>query len=178
MHWGIDPQGRGEYYFVDNWVQMPLDEQQRLGSNGPQDDNTHLYFQVVTHTIRTGSSNRLTLFIRGMKVEPTGTELNFNVDTVSLLGPYIPPTPTLTPSPTLTRYPTATPTTTPTGTPPPTEQALPVTGQDITPNNTEKELPDAGGILPRDIPTGALLLGGLILVVLGAVAANGLLHKK
>ena len=87
MQWGIDTQGRGKDYLVENWVQMPLDEQQRLGSNGPQDDNTHLYFQAVTHTIRTGNSNKLTLFIRGIKIEPTGTELNFNIDTVSLLGP-------------------------------------------------------------------------------------------
>jgi phage terminase large subunit-like protein len=178
MHWGIDTLGRGKDYYVENWVKMPLDEQQRLGSNGPQDDNTHLYFQAITHTIRTGSGNKLTLFIRGMKVEPTGTELNFNIDDVSLLGPYIPPTPTLTPSPTLTRYPTSTPTATPTQTPPPPEPALPVTGAKNADSLAGKILPDAGGILPVKIPAGVLLLGGVVLVALGAVAAHNLLQKR
>ncbi len=183
MHWGIDGQGRGKYYFVDNWVEMEVDEQQRLGSSGPQDDNTHLYFQRFVYTINTGNSNKLTLFIRGMKVEPTGTELNMNIDDVSLLGPYVPPTPTFTPSPTFTRYPTATATPTPTETPPPpTSAALPVTGNDqkveAKPAGVDKTLPDAGGILSQNISTGALLLGGLILIVLGAVAANNLLKHR
>lgn len=179
MHWGIDTLGRGKDYYVENWVQMPLDEQQRFGSSGPQDDNTHLYFQEIKHTIRTGTGNKLTLFIRAMKVEPTGTELNFNVDTVSLLGPYIPPTPTLTPSATFTRRPTSTPSATPTETPPPTEPVLPVTGDQYkTDGKASKILPDAGGILPKNIPTGALLLGGLVLIALGAVAANNLLRNN
>jgi len=180
MYWGIDTLGRGKDYYIENWVKMPLDEQQRLGSNGPQDDNTHLYFQAITETIRTGNSNRLTLFIRGMKHEPTGTELNFNIDTISLLGPYIPPTPTLTPSATFTRYPTSTPTATPTETPPPTEPVLPITGDKLEASNSaEKTLPDAGGILPKNISAGALLFGGLVLIALGAVAANSLLrHNK
>jgi hypothetical protein len=176
MHWGIDTQGRGKDYYVDNWVQMPLDEQQRLGSSGPQDDNSHLKFQEIKHIIRTGSSNKLTLFIRGMKVEPTGTELNFNIDTVSLLGPYTPPTPTLTPSATFTRYPTSTPSATPTETPVP---ELPVTGNKAkAAASAEKTLPDAGGILPKNIPAGALVLSGLVLIVLGAVAANSLLQNR
>jgi hypothetical protein len=178
MHWGIDVQGRGKYHFIENWVEMPLVEQQRLGSSGPPEDNTHLFYQHITATVATGNSNKLTLFIRGMKIEPTGTELNFNIDDVSLIGPYLIPTATPTPSPTFTRRPTLTPTPTPTltATPP----GLPITGQEDLPEASERIMPDAGGILPKNISTGALILGGLILIVLGAGAVANLLlnHKK
>jgi hypothetical protein len=169
MHWGIDYQGRGKYHYVTDWFEIPLVEQLRIGSSGPADDNQHLFYQLITSTILTGDANRLTLFIRGMKIEPTGTELNFNVDDVSFIGPFVPPTPTPLPSPTFTRRPTATPTQT--STPTPDEiSGLPVTGR-----NT---LPDAGAVLPQNISVGALVLGGIVLIVLGLGAANSLLKNQ
>jgi hypothetical protein len=168
MHWGIDYRGRGEYHFVQDWVLMPLTEQIRVGSSGPQDDNTHLFYQLITGTIFTGDTSRLTLWIRGVKIKPTGTELNFNIDDVSLIGPYIIPTatPTPIPTPTFTRLPTATATPTPTGEAP----GMPVTGAST--------LPDAGAILPKNISVGALVLAGMLLVVLGTGAAHNLLQER
>jgi hypothetical protein len=171
MEWTIDYQGRGKYHYVTDWVPMDLTEQLRIGSSGPSDDNNHLFYQHITSTIFTGNTNRLTLWIRGMKIEPTGTELNFNVDDVSLVGPYIIPTatPTRPPSPTFTRRPTPTPTATITPTLVITP-GLPTTGKGV--------LPDAGAVLPRNISAGALALGGLVLIVLGAGAAHSLLRDR
>lgn len=167
MHWGIDYQGRGKYHFVTDWIEMPLIEQKRVGSNGPSDDNTHLIYQRITGTIAT-QGPKLTLFIRGMKIKPTGTELNFNIDDVSLIGPFLIPTPTFTPMPTSTRLPTNTPTPTHTPTPAGTP-GMPITGA---------TLPDAGVVLPRHLSVGALVFGGLVMILLGATAANGLLHHR
>ncbi len=178
MQWGIDYQGRGKHYNVQTWYTMPLTEQLRIGSGGPPADAQHLFYQRVTRTIFTTDTNKITLFIRGVKIEPTGTELDFNVDDVSLIGPYFPPppvpveqiTPTATISVPTTVTPTATPVTEATATPASDEQPA-------TPTSEESSLPDAGAILPRNISAGALTLGGLVLIVLGVGAANGLLKN-
>ncbi len=88
MDWGIDYSGRGDYYRVSQWVNMPLTEQYRRGPYGPADDSQHLFFETITGTVQTGNSRQITLFIRGVKKYPTGTEVNFNVDDVTLIGPY------------------------------------------------------------------------------------------
>lgn len=88
LEWGIDFGGREKHYRVAEWHTMPLTEQLRKGSNGPMDDNQHLFFQRVVTTVHTANTDKLSLFIRGVKIEPTGTEVNFNIDDVSLVGPY------------------------------------------------------------------------------------------
>ena len=186
MHWGIDYQGRGQYYYVTDWVEMPMVEQFRLGSNGPPDNDQRLFFQTISSTIFTVNTNRLTLFIRGVKINATGTELDFNIDDVSLIGPYfIPtPTPTYTRMPTPTRRPTATQTSTPTTTV--VAPGLPVTGVELTPeaeisDPPEAELnhlPDAGGVLTVPLPTGVLIGGTLSLLALGAGAVAGLRRTR
>jgi len=111
MAWGIDYQGTGNYDNVMEWFPMTLTEQPRLGSNTPLDgasyDESLLHFEKVSGNVFTGNSNRLTLFIRGMKVHANTVEVNFNVDNVSLVGPssaYLayPPTPTPVATPTET----------------------------------------------------------------------------
>jgi hypothetical protein len=87
MHWGVDPSGTGNYQNVQTWNRMDLTEQFRLGSNGEFPDDEPLFYETVTGTVQTGNSNRITLFIRGLKKFPTGTEVNFDVDDVSLVGP-------------------------------------------------------------------------------------------
>ncbi len=157
MQWGIDYQGTGKDYNVQEWVTMPLSEQLRIGSNGIlSHDDDYLFFQrIFTNTINTANTNKLTLFIRGLKIEPTGTEVNFNIDDVSLIGPYFPP-----PEDDVT----------PIGAPQVIPAALPA--------SADNSLPDAGATLPQDISTGVLALSGLALIVLGAGAANGLLQKS
>ncbi len=184
MDWGIDYSGAGKYHFVEQWVTMPISEQLRIGSNGQSsDDQTHLYFQRITATVYTGNSNRLTLFIRGVKAEPTGTEVNYNVDDVTLIGPYVvppTPTPTRTPVPIPTFPPTPTVTPTPTLTPTVPGPSLPITGNPVAPPAEQQNLPGAGATLPRTFSAGGLALAGLVLIILGVRAAVNLLakHKK
>ncbi len=184
MAWGIDPQGRGKYHYVTDWTPMTMVEQLRLGSNGPSEDSAHLYYQLFTATISTANINKLTLFIRGEKIQPTGTELNFNVDDVSLIGPYTLPTPTPLPSPTATRrrYPTVT--RTPTTTPNPAElpengqeKTLPVTPVSVPPAD-QNGLPSAGEVLPPTLSPGALALAGLVLTTLAVGAARTLRRNR
>jgi hypothetical protein len=87
MHWGIDPSGAANYANVQTWNLMDLEEQFRLGSNGEFPDDSPLFYQTITGTVQTGSSSQVTLYIRGLKKFPTGTEVNFDVDDVSLVGP-------------------------------------------------------------------------------------------
>ena len=87
MNWGVDPFGEGDYKNVEEWVYMDLTEQLRIGSNGEFPDDKPLVYERITGTIRTGDTNKITLFIRGWKKFPTGTEVDFNVDDVSLIGP-------------------------------------------------------------------------------------------
>lgn len=136
MHWGVDYRGEGSYANVEQWLPMPLTEQLRLGSNGPDLDNTPLFYQRITGTVPTTHTNKITLFIRGVQKYPTETEVNFNIDDVSLFGPSpafyayqsqitttltgtvtITPTATATVTATATTTATATATVTPVATP-------------------------------------------------------------
>lgn len=148
MSWGVDFSGQGNYDNVDKWVVMPLTEQFRLGSFGETPDDVPLFYQTVTGTIRTGDSNQITLFIRGMKKFATQTEALFDVDEVSLVGPSS-TTVIITPE-------------SPAG---PTTKA-------------GENLPASGGTLPRNLSLGVLLLGGVVLVLLGAMATANLLRDR
>ncbi len=190
MEWGIDYSGQGKYHLVQTWIPMTLTEQLRIGSNTVSNDEPpRLVFELITGTISTANSSRITLFIRGVQHEMSGTEVNFNIDDVSLLGPYPPPpTPTVTPtaSPTFPPLPTFTPTASPTPTltptPLPTPVALapplPITGDPAAPASEQNNLPAAGAILPKDIPLSAIILGGVVLVGLGASAVRGLWRHR
>lgn len=154
MNWGVDFSGTGDYDNVQEWVLMPLEEQFRLGSTGEFPDDKPLFYETITGTITTGDSSKITLFIRGLKKFPTGAEVNFDVDDVSLIGPPPGPVVVITPEA-------------------PADEGSPTPGQD------ENSLPDTGAILPGNVSEGALMLGGLVLVALGASAAANLLqHRK
>jgi hypothetical protein len=88
MRWGVDYGGSDKYFRVENWITMPLTEQLRLGSAGQAGEAQHLFYERITGQIFTGDSRRITLFITGEKVTFSGTEVNFNIDDVSLIGPY------------------------------------------------------------------------------------------
>lgn len=140
MNWGVDLSGQGNYDNIETWNLMPLTEQLRIGSNGDIPDNAPLFYEVITGTVSTGSGNRLTLFIRGVKKFPNGTEVNFDVDEVSLVGPTGPVV--------------------------------------IIRPESDSNLPDTGVTLPQNLSIGALILGGLVIVLLGGAAtANLLLHR-
>lgn len=151
MHWGVDFSGAGDYDNVEEWVLMPLEEQFRLGSTGEFPEDVPLFYEMITGTVSTGDSSKITLFIRGLKKFPTGAEVNFDVDDVSLVGP--PPGPVVIVTPEA-------------DTPAEEESAAPA------------EVPDTGVILPGDTPEGALILGGLVLVALGASATASLLQNR
>ena len=87
MHWGIDYFGEGNYDNVKEWHFMPLKEQFRLGSAGEFPDDVPLTYEIITGTVFTTNTNKITLFIRGLKKFPTGTEVNFDLDDVTLVGP-------------------------------------------------------------------------------------------
>jgi len=98
MHWGVDYTGEGKYDNVTEWNIMPLTEQYRLGSSGVYPEDVPLFYEMVTGTIQTGDSDQITLFIRGLKKFPTGTEVNFDIDDVTLMGAAGAPAPTATPT--------------------------------------------------------------------------------
>lgn len=87
MAWGVDFAGGGEYQAVETWNTLSLNEQFRLGSTGQYPEDIPLQYQLITGTIQTGDSNQITLYIRGLKKFSTGTEVNFDVDEVALVGP-------------------------------------------------------------------------------------------
>jgi len=147
MHWGIDPWGEGNYDNVEKWNLMPLTEQNRTGSTPPEE--VPLFYERITDTVRTGNSNRITLFIRGLKKFPTGTEVNFNVDDVSLVGPLAGSAPEPVPAPTVI--------------------IVPGEGDD---------LPTTGAVLSQDASIGVIAFGGLVLVLLGAFATFSLLDNQ
>lgn len=150
MHWGVDFSGEGNYDNVKEWTLMPLEEQFRLGSTGKFPEDVPLFYELITGTISTGESTRISLFIRGLKKFSTGAEVNFDVDDVSLVGP-----------------------------PPGTIVVITPEAPAASPPQEEAKLPTSGAILPKNISIGALLLGGLVLVVLGTgAAANLLQHRK
>jgi hypothetical protein len=152
MHWGIDPFGEGNYENVTKWIRMPLNEQNRLGSHAPFPEDIPLEYQQITGTVTTSDTNRITLFIRGLKKFPTNVEVNFDIDDVSLVGP-----------------------------PPGTVISAiePVPAQDQ-PAEEDATLPTSGGLVARPVPVGLIALGGLVLVIIGAGAVTSLLysHRK
>jgi hypothetical protein len=152
MHWGVDYFGEGSYNNVKEWHLMPLKEQFRLGSTGEFPDDVPLAYEVITGTVFTTNTNKITLFIRGLKKFPTGTEVNFDLDDVSLVGP-----------PPGAAQPTATAT-----------SETPAT----TPTPEQSNLPTSGATLPQNVSVGALVLGGMMLIVLGTSAAAALLYKR
>ena len=149
MHWGVDYAGEGEYENVEEWVFMPLEEQSRLGSTGEYPDDIPLFYERITGTIETGESDKITLFIRGLKKFATPPEVNFDVDDVSLVGPPPGPIVIITPE---------------------------APAEDDT--AAEEMMPDTGAALPEQFSAGALALGGLVIVVLGVGAAAGLLLTR
>jgi hypothetical protein len=152
MHWGIDFSGQGDYKNVKEWHLMPLQEQYRPGSSGQYPEDIPLKYEAITGTVATGDSRKVTLFIRGLKKFPTGTEVNFDLDELSLVGPK-PAAAQPTPAP----KPTTAITTTPV-----------VSGS----------MPTSGATLPGNVSVGALLLSGLVFVMLGGTAAAGVLYKR
>jgi hypothetical protein len=157
MNWGIDPTGQGDYDNVQEWVFMPLTEQLRIGSNGEFPDDVPLFYEAITGTVTTSGTNRITLFIRGVKKFALGNEVNFNVDNVSLIGPV----PGAMPEP----EPQAVD---------PSEPTLPA------PAETDSNLPETGARLLTSNSVGIFALGGLVLVVIGTAAAASLLglHRR
>lgn len=157
MHWGVDFSGTGDYKNVEEWVLMPLEEQFRLGSTGEYPDDLPLFYETITGTVSTGDSSRITLFIRGLKKFPTGAEVNFDVDNVSLVGP--PPGPIVVITP---------------------EVPADTTADDSssTPTEEDNNLPATGVILQGDFSEGAVILGGLMLVILGVGAATSVLQNR
>jgi hypothetical protein len=151
MHWGVDFFGEGNYDNVEQWHLMPLTEQYRLGSSGEFPDDVPLAYEIITGTVFTTDTNKITLFIRGLKKFSTGTEVNFDIDDVSLVGP-------------------------PAGSGQPASTPTPETS--ATPSPEENNLPTSGAILPKNLSVGALALGGLVLIVLGASAAASLLYHR
>ncbi len=151
MHWGIDLLGEGNYDNVTVWHPMPLTEQFRLGSTGKFPEDVPLFYEIITGTVYTTDTNRITLFIRGLKKFSTGTEVNFDIDNVALVGP-----------------------------PPGTGPVVVVTPETPTTTSTEESssLPTSGAILSENVSAGALILGGLVLVVLGTGAAVSLLQSQ
>ncbi len=154
MYWGVDFSGEGDYDNVQEWNLIPLEEQFREGSNGKYPDDIPLFYETVTGTVETGDSSKITLFIRGLKKFSTPTEVNFDVDDVSLVGPPPGPIVIITPVPETEEQPAT------------------------TPSEENAEMPATGVVLPDNVSPGALALGGLVLVVLGAGAVANVLQKR
>ena len=148
MHWGIDFAGEGKYENVKEWHFMPLQEQYRLGSSGQYPEDIPLKYEVITGTVATANSSKVTLFIRGLKKFPTGTEVNFDVDNVSLVGSK---PGAAQPAPTATTTITTTPV---------------------------ASMPTSGAVLPNNLPLGTFLLAGLVVIVLTVGATSALLFKR
>ncbi len=151
MHWGIDPWGEGNYDNVEEWIHMPLTEQLRIGSNASYPEDIPLFYERITGTVRTGeNTNGITLFIRGLKKFPTGTEVNFDIDDVSLVGP----------SPAIVLPAAQTNT---------DESASSDSAED------SDALPSTGAALSFEASVGTFMIGGLVLLILATVATARLL---
>jgi len=86
MQVGFDLKGGQDWQAVQNWVELPWDEQLRL-----QDS---FRFDTYTTTL-TANSEQLTVFIRAWKKWSDAGEGDYDVDDVSLVGPALvtPPAP-------------------------------------------------------------------------------------
>jgi len=152
MAWGIDYSGTGDYESVEEWFIIPLEEQFRLGSNGEFPDDVPLFYETIVEPVETRDGSNISLFIRGLKKFPTGAEVNFNVDDVSLIGPPPGVIVVITPEPD--------------------------SPQPDTPAPEAETMPETGLTLSKNVSPGALVLGSLVLVVLGATATANLLKDR
>ncbi len=96
MQYGIDYTGGTNWESTNiKWSELPWDEQPR---EDPTGQNVY-HIDTYTATIKTETS-KLTLFIRGWKKWTDSKEGNYDIDGVSLVGPYHPGVqPTATPMP-------------------------------------------------------------------------------
>lgn len=152
MAWGIDYSGAGDYENVEEWFIIPLEEQFRQGSNGEYPDDIPLFYETIVEPVKTRDGSKITLFIRGLKKFPTGAEVNFDVDDVSLIGPPPGVIVIITPEPD--------------------------SPQSDTPAPEAETMPETGLTLSENVSPGALVLGSLVLVVLGATATANLLKDR
>ena len=152
MHWGIDPWGEGNYDNVEEWVLMPLTEQNRLGSTAEYPEDIRLQYEMITGTVKTNAhSDQITLFIRGLKKFSNNVEVNFDVDNVSLVGP------------------------------PPGVEVVAVEivePTQTTPTEDDTGLPTSGAVLSTGASTGMFVFGGLVLLLVGVGATASLLGIK
>jgi len=80
MQAGFDLKGGQDWQAVQNWVELPWDEQLRLQNS----------FRLETYTTTlTANSDKLTVFIRAWKKWGDAGEGDYNVDDVSLVGPAL-----------------------------------------------------------------------------------------
>ena len=86
MEVGFDLDGARNWEKVDNWVELPWDEQLRV-----QDS---FRFDVYTTTL-TAKTDRITIFIRAWKKWADSGEGDYDVDDIQLVGPVLvkPPSP-------------------------------------------------------------------------------------
>lgn len=158
VSWGIDYRGNGNYFNVLEWHEMEVTEQLRIGPNANHiildQEDLPLFFERFSETVHTRDSRRITLFIRGLKIYPTGTEINLNIDDVSLIGPYFPPAPAVQPASS-------------------TEGSA-----DASPAIVDDGLPNAGGTLPTNLSRAVLLLSAFVLVVLSTKALSNVLPRE
>jgi len=77
LYWGVDDDGSTDWQAVENWVELPWDQQPRVAKAFTVND----YTTVITPTGRT-----LTLFVRGHSKWQRQSEANFNLDGLSLKG--------------------------------------------------------------------------------------------
>jgi hypothetical protein len=86
MEVGFDLDGAQNWEKVDNWVELPWDEQLRV-----QDS---FRFDVYTDTL-TAKTNKITIFIRAWKKWADSGEGDYDVDDIQLVGPVLvkPPAP-------------------------------------------------------------------------------------
>jgi hypothetical protein len=83
MQYGIDYTGGADWQSAAiKWIELPWDDQPRTD---PKGENQYR-MESQTATIRS-QTNKLTLFIRGLKKWPDAVEGNYDVDGVSLVGP-------------------------------------------------------------------------------------------
>jgi hypothetical protein len=78
MEVGFDPSGGRSWKAVDEWMELPWDEQLR--------QQNEYRFDRYTTTV-TADSSKLTVFIRGWKKWADAGEGAFNIDSASLVGP-------------------------------------------------------------------------------------------
>ena len=77
LYWGVDYNDGTDWQAVENWVELPWDQQPVVAEAFTFDEYT---------TIITPTAQSLTLFIRGHSKWPRQSEANFNLDGVSLEG--------------------------------------------------------------------------------------------